>query len=203
MQPRDARSPPASPNAIGDFSDGRLSEGVLNPFEDLLTPVADEFLKPDTVIHGHHESPADEGDRLGVGGDLGINDLVPEDGDLGLGLATVNPDPLKDSRQQIRKGTSRGGPRAFRLGEVHPAMRRARDGARDRPLSGAGWLVDLQATPPVRPLAPNRSSRTGPTREGSRSCGQPESLRPEHLNAQHGQRHRQASARKRPALRST
>lgn len=68
----------------------------METLKDLLLSIADDFREPDAAVHGHEEGAATKAHRLGVRGDIRINEPVPHLQDLDLAAAFLQAQSLKD-----------------------------------------------------------------------------------------------------------
>ena len=63
---------------------------MLQPVEHFLAAVADDFTEPHTAVHRNEQRAFANAGRLGMGGNIGIKELVPDLDDFGLSPAAVN-----------------------------------------------------------------------------------------------------------------
>jgi hypothetical protein len=70
--------------AEGDALDEVASEGVLEAEEDFLSAITDDFVAPDIAIDTDEESAFMDAGGLGVGGDGGVDEVVPDFDDFGF-----------------------------------------------------------------------------------------------------------------------
>ena len=80
---------PLLANSEGNPTDHFLAEAVLEPIQDLVTPVADDFIQPRAVIDVHDKGSISQCYGLCVGRDIGIDQVIPNFDDFGLGTAAV------------------------------------------------------------------------------------------------------------------
>jgi hypothetical protein len=94
---------------------------VLQPIQNFLAAVADDFREPHAAVHGHEQRAFPHPHRLGVGDDVRVNQRIPHLDDLGLGAALVHVQVLRHARQHVADGAGAHGPRGFERREVHAA----------------------------------------------------------------------------------
>jgi len=116
-------------DAEGNFLDGRLAEAMLQTVENFLAPIADDFREPHAAVHIHEQGAFMQVRRLGVRGDSGINQRVPDFHDLGIGAARIEFQIHHQLRQQISDRLRRDGPRFFQRPQIHAAPLREDAGA--------------------------------------------------------------------------
>jgi len=66
---------------------------VLEPVENLLAAIADDFAQPNVAVHRDEQGALAQPGRLGVGDDGWIEEVVPDLDDLSLGAAFVDATP--------------------------------------------------------------------------------------------------------------
>ena len=74
---------------------------MLQAIENLLPPVANNLIQPDTAVDSDEQGPVVDPGGLGVGGHVRIHQLVPDANDLGFALALVHSKFGKDFRQEV------------------------------------------------------------------------------------------------------
>src|SRR5437867_13100076 len=71
----------------GDALDQFPPEAVLETLEDLFAAVTDDFVQPHAVVDGDEQGALVDPGRPRVRRENGIDEIVPDVDDLGLGLA--------------------------------------------------------------------------------------------------------------------
>src|SRR6266852_670409 len=85
---------------------------MLKSIQNFLAPIAHDFAQPNAAIDGYEQGSLVQSGWLGVRGDDGVQQLVPDLKNLRLAAAPVNPQLGKHLRQH---GTERQSARAVRL----------------------------------------------------------------------------------------
>src|SRR3989441_11438948 len=88
-------------HAEGNPRDEVVAEAVLEAVENLLAAVADDFREPYAAIDNDEQSALVESGRLRVRGDVGIDEMIPNTDDFGLGAAPVETELVQDPRHQL------------------------------------------------------------------------------------------------------
>ena len=89
--------------------------------KNLVTPVADDFVEPGAVVDFHEKGATDQIDGLGVGGDVGVEKIVPDFEDFEIGLFFVEVDLFDNRRDEIGDFFGRGFGSAFGFTKVGAA----------------------------------------------------------------------------------
>jgi len=88
-------------NAEGNPRDEVVAEAVLEAVENFLAAVADDFREPHAAIDSDEQSALVEPGRLGVRGDVRIDEMIPDADDFGFGAASVETELVQDPGQDI------------------------------------------------------------------------------------------------------
>jgi len=78
-----------SADAKRDSVDEIASKTVLEAIEDFPLPIAHDLVQPDAVVDRYEESSATPAGRTGVGGDVGIEEVIPGFEDFGFTAAQI------------------------------------------------------------------------------------------------------------------
>src|SRR2546425_103938 len=78
-----------SANAEGDPCDEVVAEAVLEAVENFLAAVADDFREPHAAIDRDEQSALVEPGRMGMSGDVRIDEMIPDANDFGFCAASV------------------------------------------------------------------------------------------------------------------
>ena len=85
-----AALPGISSHAKGNFLDEIFSKAVLQPVQDFLAAITDDFRKPRAAVHVHEQRAFVQVVRLRVRGDVRVEQLVPDFHNFDVGAARIH-----------------------------------------------------------------------------------------------------------------
>ena len=97
-----------------DARDSILPEAVLQAIKYFLAPIANDLVHPDVAVDCYKQGAFVQAGWPGVRRNPGINQMIPDTGDLGLCLSAVDAQLGKDFRHHVRDGLC-GGTKEFLL----------------------------------------------------------------------------------------
>lgn len=77
-------------DSVGDFLDVAFTEAVLEAVQDFLSTVTHDFGKPRAAVDAHKQGSVAQIGGLRVGGDIRVNQGVPDLDDFDFGAARVH-----------------------------------------------------------------------------------------------------------------
>ena len=89
--------------------------------EDFVTAIADDFVEPGAAVDFHEKGAAHEIDRLGVSGDVWIEEIVPDFEDFKVRLLFVEVDLFDNGGNEIGNFLGCGPGSAFGFTKVSAA----------------------------------------------------------------------------------
>src|SRR5262249_43779006 len=92
------RDRPSLTDVKGDSSDPLATEAVLQPIQDVLATIANDFVQPHVAVDRYEKRAITESGGLGVRSESWINQMPPHTQDLRFCLALVHAEPFQDRR---------------------------------------------------------------------------------------------------------
>src|SRR2546430_16388126 len=122
------------PQPKGNPRDEIAAKAVLQAVEDFLAAIADDFTEPNAAVHGDEQCSFVQSSWLGVGGEVRIDEVVPDANDFGLGAAAVQTEPVQDGGHDVGDRFAARRPSLFQWRRIDtaPFAQRALAGARLR-----------------------------------------------------------------------
>src|SRR5256885_3010312 len=137
------------PHPKRNARDEVAAKAVLQAGEDFLAAIADDFTEPNAAVHGDEQCSFVQSSWLGVGGEVRIDEVVPDANDFGLGAAAVQTEPVQDGGHDVgdRFAARRLSLFQWRRIDTPPFAQRALAGARP---GRTEWrnASDPESTPP-------------------------------------------------------
>ena len=88
-------------DAEGELRDQVVPEAVAEAVENFFAAIADDFTQPGAAVDGDEEGPVTQAGRLRVRDDIGIEQVVPDLDDFGLGPAFIDAQAGENAGQNL------------------------------------------------------------------------------------------------------